>query len=98
MAKGNPALTTHRTPRHRHARLLENVEVGKIAARLNRVAKGEEEMTSTQLGAAKLLLNKVIPDARPLDVSDPLNGARDISHANPHHLLTIIEGQAERKK
>ena len=81
---------------NRHSRLTERIQVGKIIKRVDRCARGREEMTNIELQAAKLLINKIIPDAKPIEVADPLDGAKDISAANPHHLLSMIEGQAKR--
>lgn len=64
--------------------------------KLNRCATGEEEMTSTQLSAAKFLINKVVPDAV-VNRDDSGQQVKDISHSSPHALLRVIEGQAERK-
>jgi hypothetical protein len=55
---------------------------------------GEEEMTNTEFQAAKLLINKTIPDL-PVTPTDPLAGAKDVSALTPHALLAIIEGQRD---
>ena len=76
-------------------RLRSRIQAGKIVGRVERCALGKEEMTNIEFQAAKLLINKTIPDL-PAPSADPLAGAKDISHANPHTLLSIIEGEAER--
>lgn len=86
------------TPFSRHERIRQNIQTGVIIDRLQKCARGEIEMTSVQLQAAKFLINKTLPDMpAPKDI-DPLNGAKDITHANPRALLEVIEGRAERKE
>ena len=98
MARGNAqrALTTqHGRPAAYWERVRSRIDTSAIVNRVERCAKGEEEMTNVEFQAAKLLINKTIPDL-PAPSADPLAGAKDISHANPHTLLTIIEGEAEQ--
>ena len=75
-------------------RTRERIKCGKIVKRVQRCALGEIEMTSTELQAAKLLINKLIPDA--VASQDNSREMRDISAQSPHALLSIIEGKAER--
>ena len=84
-----------RSPRER---MREKIQLGQITGKLGRVARGEDEMSRTQLDAAKFLINKFIPDAEP-ESRQALNAAlaKDISHSDPHQLISIIEGEAERK-
>lgn len=89
--------TTHGRPAAFHERLRERIKAGQIVDRVQKCALGQVEMTSTEFQAAKLLINKTIPDLPQQVQYDPLAGARDISHANPYHLLAIIEGESERK-
>ena len=94
------SLTTkkHERPAAYYERLRERIKTGQILGRVQRCAMGEIEMTSIQFQAAKLLIQKTIPDLPTPTQHDPLAGAKDISHANPHTLLTIIEGKSERKE
>ena len=88
--------TKYDRPAIYHERLREKIQVGKIVDRVQKCALGQVEMTSTQFQAAKLLINKTIPD---LPVETHVTGnVKDISHQSPYDLLTIIEGQAERVK
>ena len=75
-------------------RTRERIKCGKIVKRVQACALGQVEMTSVELQAAKLLINKLIPDA----TADPsaVRDVRDISAQSPHQLLSIIEGKAER--
>ena len=98
MARGNAqrALTTESgRPAAYYERLRSRIQAGQIVTRVQQCALGEIEMTNVEFQAAKLLINKTIPDL-PAPSADPLAGAKDISHANPHTLLSIIEGEAER--
>ena len=100
MARGKHqrALTTQQgRPAVYWERVRERINVSTVVNRVQRCALGEEEMTNVEFQAAKLLINKTIPDLPSPSSTDPLNGAKDISHASPHDLLTIIEGESERK-
>ena len=95
--RAGQALTSRETGavRTRAEILRERIQTGMIMTRLNKVATGQEEMTAVELAAAKFLINKVLPDA-----TTPKDGegqqVKDVSHASPHQLLRVIEGQAER--
>ena len=78
-----------------HERLRERIQVGQILTRVQGCALGNIEMTSTEFQAAKLLINKTIPDLPA--ISQDQSAVKDISHASPYDLLTIIEGESSRK-
>ena len=94
MASTKLARTSQR-PAAYHQRLRERIKTGQIVGRVQRCALGEEEMTNVEFQAAKLLINKTIPDL-PVEAVDPLAGAKDVSGMSPHALLQIIEGEAHR--
>ena len=101
MARGkhNRSLTTQQgRPAVYWERVRERINVSATVNRVQRCALGEEEMTNIEFQAAKLLINKTIPDLPAPSSADPLNGAKDISHASPHQLLDILEGESERKE
>ena len=50
----------------------ERIKVGEIMNRLNRHVYGKVEMSTTQIAAAKLLLSKVAPDLRAIEISGSL--------------------------
>jgi hypothetical protein len=43
------------------------VDVGRLRELLTKHAEGEREMTSTQIQAARILLNKVVPDVKAIE-------------------------------
>jgi hypothetical protein len=95
---GKQALTLKNgRPAAYHERVRERIKTGMIVQRVQECALGKIEMTSTEFQAAKLLINKTIPDLPQVVHTDPLAGAKDISHSSPYHLLAIIEGESERK-
>ena len=95
---GKTALTLpNGRPAAYHERVRNRIRVTKIIDKVQKCALGTIEMTPVQFQAAKLLINKTIPDLPQVIHADPLAGAKDISHANPYHLLAIIEGESERK-
>ena len=101
MARGNRAValtTKDGRPAAFHERVRNRIKVSMIVDRVQKCALGTVEMTSTEFQAAKLLINKTIPDLPQTVNQDPLAGVKDISHSSPYHLLAIIEGESERKK
>ena len=85
----------HDRPAAFHERVRERIKVAKILTRVQACALGQVEMTSTEFQAAKLLINKTIPDLPAQSGQD--GSVQDISHATPYHLLAIIEGESTRK-
>lgn len=65
-----------------------------IVERLQRVALGQEEATQTELMAARLLLNRTLPEIKPIEVK--AEGGRSAKTITNDDLLNIIEGQAKR--
>lgn len=93
MPRGGTSLTTrHNRPAAFHERVRDRINVSKIVNRVERCANGEEEMTNVEFQAAKLLINKTIPDL-PVQPHDPLAGAKDISAETPQALLARLEGE-----
>jgi hypothetical protein len=81
----------------RSARIRENIRAGMIVTKLQEHIEGNIDMTATQVNAARILLNKICPDAT--DKNAGINGReiKDVSHQSPHDLLTIIDGESARK-
>ena len=51
----------HKTPRQR---MVERIQATKIMKRVSDCALGKDEMTTTELSAAKICLAKVVPDLK----------------------------------
>ena len=88
-SNGRPAV---RSERHR-----ESIRVGLAIRYLHGVVDGSVEPDSTRVNAAKFLISKVIPEPKHPVELDAFGAAKDITHRDPHHLIAIIEGEAERK-
>lgn len=74
-------------------RLGLRIKTSKILMQVQRCALGEIEMTSVQLNAAKLLINKTLPDAvQPKDTDHDL---KDVSHVPTWKLLQTAENVVE---
>jgi hypothetical protein len=71
-----------------------SIKAGQAIGYLNRVVEGTEIPDGDRIRAAKILLDKVIPNAVPDQQN--LNEIKDISGRDPHYLLRVIEGKAER--
>lgn len=76
-------------------RVRERIDSSRIVKRLQATALGEDEMTSGELQAARILLDRTVPVLKALEVNtgDDVN-VKTITNAQ---LLDVIEGQAERK-
>ena len=78
-------------------RLSEKIQAGKIVAKLSGHVHDPDNhpLTQTQLNAARILLNKIIPDLRSIEVK-PLQNQSPESIATTD-LLRIIDGESTRK-
>lgn len=94
MASGTKLARTTERPLAYRERIRERIRTGQIVSRVQRCALGEEEMTNVEFQAAKLLINKTIPDL-PVTPHDPLAGAKDISALSPHALLAQLEAERD---
>ena len=75
-------------------RIAERINVGKIVGRLSQHIDGDIEMTATQIQAARILLNKVVPDVKALEIKHvDRSNAQAIDNAS---LRAIIDGTAKR--
>jgi hypothetical protein len=72
-------------------RLASRIKTSKILGKLQKCALGKEEMTATQFNAAKLLLNKTLPDA--VQPKEDSNMAKDVTHIPTWKLLEAIDGE-----
>jgi hypothetical protein len=52
----------------------EKIKVSNIVTRLNKCAQGEVEMTAQQIKAAEILLKKVLPDLKGIDMTAKVDG------------------------
>jgi hypothetical protein len=77
-------------------RLSTRIKAGKIIDQLQRCVEGKVELSPSQVNAARILLNKVIPDLKSLEVQQSPATARNIRDIPTHELLTIIDGHAKR--
>jgi hypothetical protein len=55
-------------PKH-DERTRAKIQTSQIINQLTKHVKGEVDMTKTQIKAAEMLLNKTLPDAKPIDLS-----------------------------
>ena len=74
-------------------RLRTRIKAAKILTKLQACVMGEVEMTSQQVQAARILLNKVLPDAAPLERAEKANLIKDVSGIDASYLLDVIEGE-----
>ena len=54
-------------------------------------------MTAAQVNAARVLLNKTVPDLKAMEVTDSRE-VKDITHVSLNNMLDVIEGQAKQIK
>ena len=62
-----------KTPKER---MIERIKATKIIKRVNDCALGKEEMTQVELNAARLIIGKVLPDLKAIDLKQ--DGAFEI--------------------
>jgi hypothetical protein len=91
---GQPLTTPSGRPASFGQRVRERIDISSTINRLQRVALGEEEMTMVEFQAAKFLVNKRIPDLKPLE--PPQNTDQNAKSITNDELFKVIEGQATR--
>jgi hypothetical protein len=57
----------------------QKIQASNLITHLGKCAVGEIEMTSQQIKAAEILLKKVMPDLKSVDMSGELNGKLEVS-------------------
>jgi hypothetical protein len=57
----------------------QKIQASNLITHLGKCAIGEIEMTSQQIKAAEILLKKVMPDLKSVDMSGELNGKLEVS-------------------
>ena len=85
-----------RAPMRPDERLSTRIKASMIVSRLQRFVDGEIEMSAAQVNAARILLNKVLPDLKSLEVNLEPQNMRDIKSIPTSELLAIVEGKAQR--
>ena len=75
-------------------RVQERINVSSICNRLQSHIDGDIDLTATQIQAARILLNKVIPDVKALEIKHvDRSNAQSIDNDS---LRAIIEGSSKR--
>ena len=75
-------------------RIQERINVSKIVGRLSQHIDGDIDMTATQIQAARILLNKVVPDVKAYEIKRvDQSSAQAIDNDS---LRAIIDGTAKR--
>ena len=82
----------HLIPATRPNRLSQSIKAGKAIKALNDCVAGTRELSSQQVNACRILLNKVLPDAvQPKD--ENINGIKDVTHVPTWKLIDAAEGE-----
>jgi hypothetical protein len=75
-------------------RARSRIDATKIVERLQRVALGDEEATMTSINASRILLDRVLPAIKPIEITGGDGGnAKTITN---DQLLNLIEGESKR--
>lgn len=76
------------------SRARDRIDSTRIVQRLQRVALGEEDATQVELNASKMLLDRVLPTIKPIEVKTGSGGnAKTITN---DQLFAFIEGESKR--
>lgn len=76
-------------------RVRERIDTSKIVKKLANHIEGTEDMTATQIQAARLLLDRTVPVLKALEVQP--DGDANVKTITNDKLFKVIEGQAVRK-
>ena len=69
-------------------RTREKIQASQLINRLTNHALGDLEMSATQVNAAKILLNKILPDLKAMEMT-----GTDGNPINLNHTLTIVRAK-----
>jgi hypothetical protein len=76
----------------------EKIDSTLVVRKLQAHVKGEEDMSATQIQAARILLNRTVPELKAIEIIQHSDSIRDVTHISAHDLLSVIEGTAQRVK
>ena len=79
-------------------RVTERIKVGKIATKLQQHVMDADKtpMTQTQINAARILLNKCVPDLKALEIKDIHQSPDDPNGITNDRLRSIISGECSK--
>ena len=77
-------------------RLKERIDSTMIVKKLAGHVDGTEDMTQTQIQAARILLDRTVPVLKAVEVTNS-SDIKDITHLSAHQLLDFIDGESTRK-
>ena len=98
MASSKQALTTASgRPAAFGNRVRERIDTSMVLTKLGRHVTGDEEMSATQIQAARILLDRTVPVLKAVEVQGNQE-VRDVKTIRTADLLDAIEGEARRLK
>lgn len=71
-------------------RVSERIKASMLIDWLQKCALGEIEMTAPQIQSARILLDRVLPSLKPIDLPLNYNAIQDIRNLGPVEALAII--------
>ena len=78
-------------------RVRERIDTSMVLTKLGRHVTGDEEMSATQIQAARILLDRTVPVLKAVEVQGNQE-VRDVKTIRTADLLDAIEGEARRLK
>jgi len=79
-------------------RTREKIKTTMIVAKLQDHIDGKCEMSSTQIQAARILLDRTVPVLKSYDIQAVTPDLKDVSHLSPQFLMSIVAGMDEDKQ
>jgi hypothetical protein len=73
-------------------RVSERIKTSMIVDRLQKCVAGEITLTTAQVQAARILLDRVLPSLKAVEVPQECNGSKDIRSLSNAALLSFIDG------
>ena len=90
---------TTRTGRQFAQKSRERIKAGMLIDKLQKCALGELELTTSQISASKLLLDKVLPNLKAVEFTETNLMKKDVRELTDEELNMIIwEGLGEKKR
>jgi hypothetical protein len=74
----------------------DKIDTTLIVRKLAGHIEGSQDMTATQIQAARILLDRTVPVLKAVEITNS-SEIKDITHLSAHQLLDFIDGESTRK-
>ena len=73
-------------------RVSDRIRASMVIDKLNKCVAGEIALTTAQVQSARMLLDRVVPSLKAIELPQEYDGFTDIRNLGPAEMLAIIDG------